>query len=118
MTELQLAKEIVKILDKKKAIDIRVLEISEHSIVADYFVIVSGTSNTHVKALADEVDYELGLKDIKPYHIEGKATGWILLDYNSVLVHIFTGETRDYYNLERLWQDALEVDISDIVTED
>ena len=96
MTELQLAKEIVKILDKKKAIDIRVLEISEHSIVADYFVIVSGTSNTHVKALADEVDYELGLKDIKPYHIEGKATGWILLDYNSVLVHIFTGETREY----------------------
>ena len=118
MTELELTREIVKVLDNKKAIDIRVLEISEHSIVADYFVIVSGTSNTHVKALADEVDYELGLKDVHPYHIEGKATGWILLDYSSVLVHIFTGETRDYYNLERLWQDAPEVDISDIVTED
>lgn len=118
MTELQLTKEIVKILDKKKAIDIRAIEIMEHSIVADYFVIVSGTSNTHVKALADEVDYELGLKGIEPYHIEGKATGWILLDYNSVLVHIFTGETRDYYNLERLWQDAPEVDISDVLTED
>ena len=117
MTELQLAKEIVKILDKKKAIDIRVLEISEHSIVADYFVIVSGTSNTHVKALADEVDYELGLKDIKPYHIEGKATGWILLDYNSVLVHIFTGETRDYYNLERLWQDADYLDVDKFLAE-
>ena len=103
MTELQLTKEIVKILDKKKAIDIRAIEIMEHSIVADYFVIVSGTSNTHVKALADEVDYELGLKGIEPYHIEGKATGWILLDYNSV---------------ERLWQDAPEVDISDVLTED
>ena len=118
MTELQLAKEIVKILDNKKAIDIKVLEIKEHSIVADYFVIVSGTSNTHVKALADEVDYELGLKGVSPYHIEGKATGWILLDYNSVLVHVFTGETRNYYNLERLWQDAHEIDISDIITED
>ena len=118
MTELELTREIVKVLDGKKAIDIKAIEITEHSIVADYFVIASGTSNTHVKALADEVDYELGLKSVQPLHIEGKATGWILLDYNSVLVHVFTGESREYYNLERLWQDAKTVDISDIITED
>lgn len=115
MTELELAREIVKVLDNKKGMDIKLIEITEHSIVADYFVIVSGTSNTHVKALADEVDYEIAQKGIEPSHIEGRATGWILLDYSSVLVHVFTGESREYYNLERLWQDARAIDISDIV---
>ena len=115
MTELELAREIVKVLDNKKGMDIKLIEITEHSIVADYFVIVSGTSNTHVKALADEVEYELSRKGTEPHHIEGKATGWILLDYSSVLVHVFTGEAREYYNLERLWQDARTIDISDTV---
>ena len=115
MTELELAREIVKVLDNKKGMDIKLIEITEHSIVADYFVIVSGTSNTHVKALADEVEYELTQKGAEPHHIEGRATGWILLDYSSVLVHVFTGESREYYNLERLWQDARAIDISDIV---
>lgn len=117
MTELELTREIVKVLDNKKAIDIKAIGITEQTIVADYFVIASGTSNTHVKALADEVDYEIGEKGIKPDHIEGRATGWILLDYGSVLVHIFTGESREYYNLERLWSDANDLDISDIITE-
>ena len=115
MTELELAREIVKVLDNKKGMDINLIEIAEHSIVADYFVIVSGTSNTHVKALANEVEYELTQKGVEPSHIEGRATGWILLDYSSVLVHVFTGEAREYYNLERLWQDARTIDISDIV---
>ncbi|MDD6011779.1 MAG: ribosome silencing factor [Oscillospiraceae bacterium] len=115
MTELELARNIVKVLDNKKGSDITVIEITEHSIVADYFVIVTGTSNTHVKALADEVEYEIGLLGKKPDHIEGRATGWILLDYGSVLVHVFTGESREYYNLERLWQDARKVDVSDLV---
>lgn len=118
MTDMELLKEIVRVLDKKKARDIKAIEIIEHSIVADYFIICSGTSNTHVKSLADEVEYELKERGVAPYHIEGKATGWILLDYNSVLVHVFTGETRDYYNIERLWQDAREIDISEVVTED
>ena len=118
MTELELSKEIVKVLDKKKAIDIKVIEITEHSIVADYFVIASGTSNTHVKSLADEVEYELSQQGVEPHHIEGRATGWILLDYTGVLVHVFTGESRDYYNLERLWADASVVDLSDVLTED
>ncbi len=117
MTELEITKEIVKVLDKKKAIDIMAIETTEHTIVSDYFVIASGTSNTHVKSLAGEVEYELSQLGIQPDHIEGRATGWILLDYGSVLVHVFTGESRDYYNLERLWQDAAQVDISDIITE-
>lgn len=117
MTELDRAKEAVKILDKNKGMDIKLIEITEHSIVADYFVIVTGTSNTHVKSLADEVEFELDKLEIEPLHIEGKATGWILLDYNDVLIHIFTKESRDYYNLERLWSDAKLIDISDLITE-
>lgn len=115
MTELEITKEIVKILDNKKATDIKALNITEHSIVSDYFVIATGTSNTHVKALADEVEYEMDKLGVKVDHIEGRATGWILLDFSCVLVHLFTGESRDYYKLERLWSDANELDLSDII---
>lgn len=117
MTELELTKEIVKTLDKKKAVDIKAIHITEFSIVADYFVIASGTSNTHVKSLADDVEFELSELGVKPNHIEGRATGWILLDYGSVIVHVFTGESREYYNLERLWSDANTLDLSDIITD-
>ena len=116
MTPNELTREIVKILDEKKAIDIVAIETEELTIVSDYFVIASGTSSTHVKSLADEVEYELSQKGIEPSHIEGRATGWILLDYGSVIVHIFQKESRDYYNLERLWGDAQKVDLSDILT--
>ncbi len=117
MTELEKALATVKILDKKKAVDLKAIHITDYSIVADYFVIATGTSNTHVKSLADELEYEMSKLGIEPNHIEGKATGWIVLDYGTVIVHIFTGESREYYNLERLWSDAEEVDLSDIVTE-
>lgn len=117
MTELEKALATVKILDKKKAVDIKAIHITDYSIVADYFVIATGTSNTHVKSLADELEYEMSKLGIEPNHLEGKATGWIVLDYGTVIVHIFTGESREYYNLERLWSDAEEVDLSDIVTE-
>ena len=117
MTELEKAKATVRILDKKKAVDIKAIHITDYSIVADYFVIATGTSNTHVKSLADELEFEMGNLGIEPNHLEGKATGWIVLDYGTVIVHIFTGESREYYNLERLWSDAEEVDLSDCITE-
>ena len=116
MKEIELANEIVKVLDKKKAIDIKMIHITEYSIVADYFIIASGTSNTHVKSLADDVEYELKQLGVEPDHIEGRATGWILLDYGSVIVHVFTPESREYYNLERLWSDAQMIDLSDVVS--
>ena len=116
MTPTELTREIVKILDEKKAIDIVAIETEELTSVSDYFVIASGTSSTHVKSLADDVEYEMSKKGIEPLHTEGRATGWILLDYGSVIVHIFQKESRDYYNLERLWGDAQKVDLSDILT--
>ena len=119
MDSTALVKEIAKVLYEKKAIDIKAIKTEEVTIVSDYFVIASGTSNTHAKSLADDVEYEIKQRcGIDPEHIEGRATGWILLDYGCVLVHVFDPQSREYYNLERLWGDAAKVDISDIVTPD
>ena len=117
MTSLEKAKSIVKILDEKKATDLTVIETHELTVMSDYFVIASGTSNTHVRSLAEDVEFEMSKLGMEVDHIEGRATGWILLDYGDVLVHVFQPESREYYNLERLWGDAARVDISDIVTD-
>lgn len=117
MDSKDLVLEIVKVLDEKKAIDITAIKTEEVTIVSDYFVIASGTSNTHVKSLADDVEYEIKERfGIDPQHIEGRTTGWILLDYGSIIVHVFGHEDREYYNLERLWADASIMDLSDVVT--
>ena len=115
MTPKELALKAAEILDKKKAEDIKAIEVTEQTIVADYFVIATGTSSTHVKCLADEVEYELSQLGVQNGHIEGRATGWVLLDYGAVLIHVFDKESREYYNLERLWTDASEVDLSAIL---
>lgn len=114
-----LAKEIARVLDEKKAMDIVALETEAVTVVSDVFVIATGTSNTHTKSLADDVEYEIKQRlGIDPEHLEGKATGWILLDYGTVIVHIFDRESREFYNLERLWTDAKPIDLGDILTED
>lgn len=117
MDSEKLVIEIAKVLDEKKAMDIVAIKTEEVTIVSDYFVIASGTSNTHTKSLADDVEYEIKQRlDISPEHIEGRATGWILLDYGTVIVHVFQHEDREYYNLERLWADAKQLDLSDVIT--
>ena len=109
---LDIVKKIVKALDDKKGNDIQVIKIEELTIVADYFVICTANSNTHVRSLADEVEYQLEEAGIKADHIEGRATGWVLLEYRGVVVHIFLEESRNYYNLERLWEDAEKIDVN------
>ena len=119
MESLELVKAAAKILDEKKGKNITAIETTELTIVSDYFLIVSASSVTHTKSLADDVEYEMKKNyGISPNHIEGRATGWILLDYGSVIIHVFQDESRDYYNLERLWTDAHELDLSDIISED
>ena len=115
----ELMKKAVKALDDKKAQDIKVLDIKGVSQLADYFVICSGTSSTHVKALADEVEYQLGGHEADiGFNKEGYGTGtWILMDYKDIIVHIMFGETRDFYNLEHLWSDGTEIDISEFMEE-
>ena len=111
---MELTKKIVKALDDKLARDIEVIKTEEVTIVADYFVIATANSNTHVRALADEIEYQLEQEDIHPDHIEGRATGWVLMQYGGVVVHIFLEDSRQYYNLERLWDDAAKVDLSEL----
>lgn len=114
-----LAIEIAQILDKKKAHDVRVLKVEDLTVLTDYFVIASGTSSTQVAALANEVDYELSQKGIQPYGTEGFDTkDWVLLDYSSVIVHVFVPNTRDHYDLEHLWADGEPIDISEYLTPD
>ncbi|MBO5065046.1 MAG: ribosome silencing factor [Clostridia bacterium] len=109
---LDIVKKAVKALDDKKANNIEVIKIDELTIVADYFIIATANSNTHVRALADEVEYQLEQEGIMPDHIEGRATGWVLLEYAGVVVHVFLEESRNYYNLERLWEDGAKIDVS------
>lgn len=107
----QLAAHIASLLDKKKARDVKILRVTEKTVIADYFVIAGGTSSTQVKALADEVEYRIGVNDgIKPVNVEGRGTGgWVLLDYENVLVHVFDPKMREFYNLEKLWAECEEV---------
>ena len=108
-------KKIVKALDDKKGNDIKIIKIDELTVVADYFVLVTGNSNTHIRALADEVEFQLEEAGMKPDHVEGRATGWVVMEFNGVVAHIFTEEARNYYNLERLWEDAAMIDVADIL---
>ena len=102
----ELLQKIIKILDNKKALDIKHMEIKDVTTIADYFVITSGTSSTHIKSLADNVEYELKQDGIYPNKIEGYETGtWILMDYGDVVVHIFTEQERANYNIEELWDE-------------
>ena len=111
MESKTLAIELARALDAKKAQNIRVLKVEDLTTVTDYFVIATGTSTTHVGALADEADFILSRQGVEPLRTEGHdGKRWVLLDYGSVIVHVFTKEAHDYYDLEHLWADAAEMD--------
>ena len=103
----ELADAIVKILDAKKARDIRLLKFKDGNDLTDYFVLCSGTATTQIKGYAGEIEYRIGEAGVKPLHIDGYETGtWVAMDYAQVIVHIFHDETRLFYHLERLWSDG------------
>jgi ribosome-associated protein len=102
----ELAEAIADALDSKKGKDIKVLYVEDKTVLAEYFVICTGNSTTQVKALAGEVEYRLGLRGVEPYNIEGRDNGtWLVLDYSNVIVHIFGREAREFYNLDKLYED-------------
>jgi len=112
----EVAYAVTKALDEKKGMDIKLLRINEVSSLADYFLICTGTSNTHVKTLCDYAEYTLEQLGEKLLGREGhRGNTWELLDYGCLVVHVFTDEARAFYSLERLWADAEQVDIQDIV---
>lgn len=116
MTTYEQAVLAAKAISSKKGLDIQVIEISGVSVIADYMVIATGTSSTHIKALAEEVEYQLDEAGVSVSHIEGhRSNTWILLDYVDVIVHVFSEEAREFYDLDKLWQDGTVVDLNGIV---
>ena len=115
LTPAEIAGIAAKALDDKKARDVKVLKTAEQTVLADYFVICNGTSSTHIKALVDEVDKQLSEAGEPPMRREGlRSDIWALMDFGSVIVHVFTDEARKFYNLERLWSDSEEVPLSSL----
>jgi ribosome-associated protein len=114
LESLQFAKLISELTKIKKAYNIKIIDLKNVSNIADYFVICSADSDRQVKAIADEVDKNLIERGIKCFHREGYETlNWIIMDYFDVVLHIFRAESRNYYNLEKLWGDAPTINIPD-----
>ena len=113
MNSLEAAITLAKALDAKKGVDIKVLRTAELTTLADYFVICSATSSTQIKALSENCEKVMDEAGEPAHHVEGYRGGtWVLLDFSSVVVHVFTDEARKFYDLERLWGDAEVVDIT------
>ncbi len=106
---LTLAQEIARVLDNKRGRDIKVLHVEDKTVLADYFVLCTANSNTHIKSLIGEVEYRLGLRGVEEHHVEGRDNGtWVIADYYHVIVHVFSREAREFYNLDKLYGDAPE----------
>ena len=119
LTAKEVALEVTKALDSKKGIDIKLLRIEKVSSLADYFLICTGTSNTHVKTLCDYAEYTM--VDVLGEPMLGReghrGNSWELMDLGSLVVHVFTEEARKFYDLERLWADAEFVDLREVIPE-
>lgn len=107
----------VRALDAKIADDINVLRIEEISALAEYFIICTGNSNTHVKTLKEAVEQKFDEAGIAPHHVEGHGGTWVLMDYGSIIIHIFTEEGRRFYQLDKVWADAVSMPIDEMLSE-
>lgn len=114
MESIEILKVAAKALDSKKAHEMSALHVEDVTTLADYFLLATGASTTQVKALADEVDFALSQLGLQPHHIE-RSTTWTLLDYGTVIVHVFYKEAREFYALDRMWQDGTPVDLEEIL---
>ena len=116
MDSKELLETVVKAADSKRAEEIVALDVANVSLLADYFVIMQANSERQVKAIADEIEEKVAAASVQVRDIEGKnAANWVLLDFGDVVVHVFRTETRQFYNLEKLWAEAPLVDVSDWV---
>jgi ribosome-associated protein len=111
----EMARLAIKALDDTKAQDIRLIDISEVSVMADLFIIANGTNRNQVQALGDRADEALGRAGYEPKAVEGyDAANWILMDYGDIIIHVFDTDSRKFYDLERIWRDGKQLEISDI----
>ena len=113
---LEMARLAIEALEDKKAEDIKVIDISEVSVIADYFIIAGGSNRSQIQALCDNVEERLGRAGFPPKQTEGYDTAnWVLLDFGDVIVHIFDKENRLLYVLERIWRDGKSVEVKDLL---
>ncbi len=115
MTSNELAKIAVAALEDRKAEDVKVIDIREVSPIADYFIIANGTNQNQIQAMRDAADEALYKAGVKVQQVEGNQNStWILMDYNDIIIHIFSKEDRLFYDLERIWRDGKAVDVADL----
>ena len=101
-----IAEAIADVLDSKKGHDIKVLYVEDKTVITEYFVLCTGNSSTQVKALLGEVEYKMEQRGVTPYGVEGRDNNsWMILDYSNVIVHVFSREAREFYNLDKLYED-------------
>ena len=106
---LDLAREIARVLDNKRGHDIKILHVEDKTVLADYFVLCTANSTTHIKSLIGELEYRMDLRGLDNHHVEGRDNGtWVIADYYHVIVHVFSREAREFYNLDKLYGDAPE----------
>ena len=116
MESKEMAMKIAKLLDERKAIDVQVIDIAMKSSFADYFVMASGGSERQMAALVDNIEELLEPEGVFPKSVEGtRSSGWILMDYGDVIIHVFDEENRLFYDLERIWRDGKELDAADFL---
>ena len=118
MSPRETANLIIEALDSKKGVDIKLLGVTEKTVIADYFVLCTGTSTTHVKSLAEEVEFKLEQEGLMPLHSDGTVhSDWMVLDYGSVIIHVFSRDQREFYALDKMWSDGEAVPLDTIITE-
>lgn len=111
MNSNEIAKLAITALEDKKAEDIKVIDISEVSVIADYFIIANGTNRSQIQTLSDHVEETLGKAGVTLKQVEGyDNANWVLLDFHDVIIHIFDKENRLFYDLERIWRDGKMID--------
>ena len=115
MESIEIIKIAANAINEKKGREISVIKIGDLTVLADYFVLCSANSSTQVRAICDEVEDKLKESGITPHHIEGKATGWVALDYGSVIIHIFGRNEREFYDLDKMWSDGEILDLDEIL---
>ena len=116
MTTEKMLEIAANALNEKKALDLSAIKVGDLTVITEYFLMTSATSSTHVRALAEEVEDKLSKEGVEPLRIEGRGTNWVLLDYGAIIVHVFTKDAREFYNLDRIWNDGEHVELSEILT--
>lgn len=115
MTSAELAKLAYQSIDEKKGIDIKIIDISKISVIADYFIIAGGSNQRQIQTISDNIEEKLAKAGVHPKSIEGtQKSSWILMDYTDVIIHIFNQEDRLFYDLERIWADGSTVEVADL----